>query len=203
VPRLLERRARRTQAITAGYTAQFEFDRADIQRLVNQLQQWPEEIRQKVLRAGLKTWGRGVMASARRHAYAKAHRTKASIVQVMRIYKSTGIVWSAVGVATGRARAGNETKGRYGDLLPGWRSHLYEVGWTPYRSRDGDEALRKGRGRGWRKGMRKRLTGEPRRYRTQFLYKAYSANKDRLNDALESALARWVNRTSGKAVRRG
>jgi hypothetical protein len=203
VARFLDRKFRRQQNRVYGYTAQFEFDREDIAELIRQLQKWPEEVRQKIVRASLKVWGRGVMTSARRYAYAKAHRTKANIVQVMRIYKNTGIVWSAIGVATGRVQKGQELKGRYGDQLPGWRSHLYEVGWTPYAGRQGDEARRKGKGRAWRRGLRKRLTGLPRRYRTQFLYKAYSSNKDKLQPALEQAIAKWVARTTGKAVRRG
>ena len=68
--------------------------------------------------------------------------------------------------------------------------------------RSGDAALRKGKGRRWRKGLRKRLTGAPRRYQTQFMAKAYTANVARLSPALEKALAEWVkrvNRTQGAA----
>lgn len=181
--------------VGTGYTAQFQFDPADIKAVIDAMQRWPEEIRQRIVRKGLKTWGKGVVATARRHAYSRAKRTKANIIQVTRKYK-TGVIWSAIGVATGAAKPGQRIDGRYGDQLPGWRSHFYEVGWTPYSARSGDAALRKGKGRRWRKGLRKRLTGAPRRYQTQFMAKAYTANVARLSPAIEAALAEWVKRTN-------
>lgn len=199
--RFLRRSERTITTIGTGYTAQFQFDPADIKAVVNAMQQWPEEIRNRIVRKGLAKWGKGVVASARRHAYARARRTKANVIQVTRKYKS-GVIWSAIGVATGTAKPGQRVEGRYGDQLPGWRSHFYEVGWTPYAGRSGDAALRKGKGRRWRKGLRKRLTGAARRYQTQFMAKAYASNVARLNPALEQALAEWVkrvNRTQGAA----
>jgi hypothetical protein len=196
VPRFLRRKERTSTRIGTGYTAQFTFDPEDVRKVIDAMQEWPEEIRQQIVRKGLAKWGKGVVTSAKRFAYAKAHNTKRAMIQVTRKYKS-GVIWSAVGVSTGLKPRGTETKGRYGDMLPGWRSHFYEVGWTPYAARDGDEALRKGKGRAWRKGLRKRLTGQPRRYQLQYMAKAYASNVSKLSPALEAALAdftRKVNR---------
>jgi hypothetical protein len=203
VARFLQRSARNLRTpVGSGYTVQFEFDPNDVREVIAAMQKWPEGIRHQIVRKGLAKWGKGVVRTATRHAYARAHRTKRHIIQVTRKYKS-GVIWSAIGVATGAAKPGQSVEGRYGDQLPGWRSHFYEVGWTPYKARSGDEALRKGKGRGWRKKMRKRLTGQPRRYQTQFMAKAYAYNVSRLNPAIEDALADWVRRVNGNGRRRG
>ena len=66
--------------VGTGYTAQFQFDPADIKAVIDAMQRWPEQIRQRIVRKGLKTWGKGVVATARRHAYSRAKRTKANII---------------------------------------------------------------------------------------------------------------------------
>lgn len=205
----------------SAYTVQFQFDPGDLRKLTEQLQKWPEEIRYQIVRKGLHKWGQGVIASARRHAYAKAHNTKRHIRQKTKLYKS-GVIWSAIGVEMGFAAPKNRVAGRFGDQMPGWRAHFYELGWTPYgeagigeglgqaaraaqrkrwkearRLAATDDMLRAGKGKAWRKGLRRRTTGQTRRYATRFMRKAYAANEAKLEPILTAALDQWVRKVNG------
>lgn len=217
----------RRQTRGTGYVTQFRFDPSDFREVIRELQKFPEESRQWVVKRGLRVWGKAVIASARRYCYAKATHTKAAMFQKVKKYRS-GAIWSAIGVAEGANPRGKVTRGRYGDMLPGWRSHFYEVGWTPYVSRSEserferaaraasywkgvdfrqrrvrseltpEEKLRAGKGIRWRKGLRKRTGGRQRIYALNWMRKAYTLHAGRLKPELEKALGDLVRRKSGK-----
>lgn len=217
----------RRQTKGTGYVTQFRFDPRDFREVIRALQQFPEESRDWVVRRGLRVWGKAVMQSAKRYAYAKAHQTKAAMFQKVKKYRS-GAIWSAIGVAEGRNPRGKVLAGRYGDMLPGWRSHLYEVGWTPYTAptqteqfeaaargysywsnRKRKEAavaaaltpeqkLRAGKGIRWRKGIRRRRGGRSRIYALHWMRKAYTLHAGKLEPALQKAMADLVKRKTGR-----
>lgn len=187
-----------------GYTVQFSYDADDIRDMRKLVQSYPVKMRKKVIRRALVRWCSRVEARARANAHPNATRTKANLFHKVRVYKRA--VWGAVGVRTGMVQPGQELKGRYGDLLPGWRSHLYETGWRPYpKLWDNDREKRKGKGRGWRKGLRKRTAGVARIYRLEYMSAGYRAEKGNLRAALVYEIGldtRKMNRKSAIAAKK-
>jgi hypothetical protein len=200
------RRKERLEALknAGGYTVQFSYDEADMKAMRKLTAEYPVKLRKKIIRAAIVRWTKRVEGRARAAAYHNAHRTKANIFQKVRVYKRA--VWGAVGVRTGRVAPGQELKGRYGDQLPGWRSHLYEVGWRPYpKLWDNDREKRKGKGRGWRRGLRKRFANTTRIYRLEYLSKGYRSERGNLRGALAMEIGlynRKLNRQAELARKR-
>ena len=203
--RFVKRRERLEALKSAGaYTVQFSYDPDDIRDMRKLVQSYPVKMRKKVIRRALVRWCSRVEARARANAHPNANRTKANLFHKVRVYKRA--VWGAVGVRTGMVQPGQELKGRYGDMLPGWRSHLYEVGWRPYpKLWDNDREKRKGKGRGWRKGLRKRTAGVARIYRLEYMSAGYRAEKGNLRSALVYEIGldvRKMNRKSAIAAKK-
>ena len=185
------------------YTVQFRYDPKDLAEMYASLRDYEPRQRRIIMRNALKGWIGKVESRMRLNVYKNAHNTRAHVASKVKVFRRA--IWSAAGVETGRRAPGTELRGRYGDMLPGWRSHLYEVGWTPYPQNFlGDEHRRKGKGRGWRRGLRKRRGGA-RRYETKYMRRAYWGQKGNLRTSLDKAVGdynRRLSRASARAARR-
>lgn len=152
-------------ANSTQFRAQFKIPEADLKVLRSALSQLAVGVRRRVSRQGIRKWLTDAKSIARSSAYSKAKATKRNLIIKVKTYKRT-IIWGAVGV-------------RVSSNSPGWRSHLYDGGWRPWRKgfdKDGKSIkptkpmLRKfarkhkiapfiAKNRGWRAGKRKRGLG--------------------------------------------
>lgn len=188
--------------VAGGYSLQFRADPKSLRELYASLDNYEPRARRLIMRNALRKWSAGVAVRMAANAYKNAHQTRSHVLAKVKLFRRA--IWCGVGVETGVRPPGQVLKGRYGDLLPGWRSHLYEVGWTPYpKDFIGDENRRAGKGRGWRRGLRKRKA--PLRYKVRYMSRAYFAKKNELRPELERSISdynRKLSRSSERAARR-
>lgn len=190
-----------TNQFAGGYSVQFRLEPESLRQLYASLDQYEPRARRTIMRGALRKWSKLVALRMKANAYPNAVQTKRHVLAKVKTFRRA--LWCGVGVETGYRPPGQELRGRYGELLPGWRSHLYEVGWRAYpRNYLGDEARRAGRGKGWRKGLRNR--GGRLRYETKYMSRAYYANRNTLAPQLEKAIAEYnrrITRASERAAR--
>lgn len=176
--------------------------------------------RREIVRKALRDYGSAVVKRVKSNIKWKAPQTKRSVMMKIARYPKGGrpdtrkYLWLGVGVRTGLRPVPKRLDGRYGDVFPGWRSHLYEAGWRswPKGRRQNDAAFaeilgarkRQGNYRGgdpnraravlafvrrenrWRRGQRG-VVGQ-RHYETRYISRAARATMPLLRTKLEMAV---------------
>lgn len=136
----------------------------EVKRLIKELQQFPTKLRNKILRNGFKEWGQTLKSAIKGNITWDDPKMSRNVHQKIKTFKRGKVMWSAVGIKTGHN--GNEE-------LPGWRAHFYDNGFRVYPK--GRPTDRKGKGRGWRQGLRGVLGDKI--YNTKFITKAADAHQ--------------------------
>jgi hypothetical protein len=95
------------------------------------LKKLPGEIRKKIVRKGLREWGKRAMRAMRRAIPARDLEMKRDAAVKLKTYKRGRVFWAGVGIRKDQVRSG-------------WRSHFWNNGF-----------------RVWQKGMRKDGTPKP------------------------------------------
>jgi hypothetical protein len=121
-----------TRAISIGV------DLKSIGRVIRELDMINLKTRTKIIKNGLRDWGRKVAKQVKRNVTWKATNTPRAAIQKVKTYpkgasyKRLKRIWLGVGIKEGARSPGKEVVGRYGDYFPGWRAHFYEAGWSPW-----------------------------------------------------------------------
>ena len=148
----------------AGYRITFRVTAKELAAIKASLERLPKGIRGKVLRTGLRGWGEQVKKAVRAKARRKDVRTRRSIIVKTKTYKRGKVIWCGIGVRKG------------GPIDVGWKSHLHDQGYRPWRKgikADGTPVKQPRLwnrnpnskftpftyNRGWRKGLSKRNLG--------------------------------------------
>lgn len=115
-----------------------DVDMASIRRAVRDLDNINVKTRARIIKSGLRDWGRKVVKQVKRNVTWKAFNTPRAAVQKVKTYpkgasaKRLKRIWLGVGIKEGARSPGKEVRGRYGEFYPGWRAHFYEAGWSPW-----------------------------------------------------------------------
>lgn len=214
------RRSRRVYRTTGELRAIFEMETESINDVIRSMTDFNARARRDIVRKALRDYGSAVVKRVKSNIKWKAPQTKRSVMMKIVRYPKGGrpdtrkYLWLGVGVRTGLRPVPKRLDGRYGDVFPGWRSHLYEAGWRswPKGRRQDDAAFaeilgarkRQGNYRGgdpnrarailafvrrenrWRKGQRG-VVGQ-RHYETRYISRAARATMPLLRTKLEMAV---------------
>jgi hypothetical protein len=121
-----------TRAISIGV------DLKSIGRVVRDLDAIDVKTRARIIKSGMRDWGRLVAKQVKRNVTWKATNTPRATIQKVKTYpkgasaKRIKRIWVGVGIKEGARSPGKEVVGRYGEFFPGWRAHFYEAGWSPW-----------------------------------------------------------------------
>ena len=121
-----------TRAISIGV------DLKSIRRVVRDLDAIDVKTRARIIKKGMRDWGRLVAKQVKRNVTWKARNTPRATIQKVKTYpkgasaKRIKRIWVGVGIKEGARSPGKEVVGRYGEFFPGWRAHFYEAGWSPW-----------------------------------------------------------------------
>lgn len=128
----ITRTNRGTRAVRIG------IDLRSINRVIRELDMINVKTRTKIIKSGLRDWGRKVVKQVKRNVSWKAINTPRAAIQKVKTYpkgasaKRLKRIWLGVGIKEGARSPGKEVVGRYGEYFPGWRAHFYEAGWSPW-----------------------------------------------------------------------
>jgi hypothetical protein len=102
-----------------AFRAQFKVSPTDLRRIAAVAQELPKKIRRKVVRKSLRDWGDRVKRTAKALLPRAARNTRRDLAVKTKTYRK-GRIWCGVGVR----KDGNRV---------GWRSHLYDGGYRPWK----------------------------------------------------------------------
>lgn len=166
---------------SGGYILKATLDRRQVLDIAALLRQFPEKMRSKVLRAGLRSWAAKQLRSTRRAARPQDVRTRKDLAVKTKTYRRGRSIWCAVGV---RWDIGGT---RRDSARQGWRAHFHDVGYRAWQKgikADGTPAKKArlwqrnpnpriapfiAKNRGWRAGKKKKNLSGRVLLRTQYL----------------------------------
>lgn len=153
---------------SGGYILKATLDRNQVRDISELLRQFPEKMRSKVLRTGLRRWAVKQLRSTRSAARSQDVRTRKDLAVKTKTYRRGRSIWCSVGVKwdIGGTRRNSDHQG--------WRAHFHDVGyrvWAKGIKADGRPAETPrlwqrnpnpriapfiAKNRGWRAGKRKK-----------------------------------------------
>jgi hypothetical protein len=180
---------------SGGYILKATLDRNQARDVSALLRQFPDKMRSKVLRTGLRRWALKQLRSTRSAARSEDVRTRKDLTVKTKTYRRGRSIWCAVGV---RWDIGSS---RRDSAHQGWRAHFHDVGyrvWQKGVKADGTPAKKArlwqrnpnpriapfiAKNRGWRAGKRKKSLGGRVLLRTLYLT---SPARQHANDLMPS-----------------
>lgn len=108
-----------TASSRIAFRAQFKVSPSDLRKIAEAAQRLPKAVRRKVVRRSLREWGERVKRTAKALLPRGHKRTRRDLAVKTKTYRK-GRIWCGVGVR------------KDGDRV-GWRSHLYDGGYRPWR----------------------------------------------------------------------
>lgn len=151
----------------------FELDTDSINDVIRSMRDFNARGRQVIVKRGLRDFGSSLVKRIKANVRWNAPQTRRSVMAKIVRYPKGGrpetrkFLWLGVGVRTGLRPVPKRLSGRYGDVYPGWRSHLYEKGWRAYPKgrKQNDAAFAEATGTGPRKRVGNYRGGDPSRAR--------------------------------------
>ena len=143
-----------------GFKIQFQLNVKDLKAIAAMAEKLPKAMRKKIVRKGLRDWGKALIQRMKKRLPRAAKRTRRDLAMKTKTYKR-GRIWAGVGVRVDGNRVG-------------YRSHLYDGGYRPFAkgSRASLNLKKPGKwkgnpnpkppsrtNRGWRDGLRRRNLG--------------------------------------------
>jgi hypothetical protein len=122
---------------------------AEVKRL---LEQFPLAVQDRVMRRALWNYNRMIAKTVKAQRPSRTGKLRRATSVKMKNYK--GVMWGAVAGRTGLPKdrvippSGKARRAIY-DMNAGWREHFTELGWHSWPSGD----PRRGKGKGWKKGL--------------------------------------------------
>lgn len=187
----------------AGYRITFSVSYKDREQIAKSVERLPKKIRGKIIRKGLRAWGERTKQMVKAMTRRKDVRTRRGVKVKVKTYKRGKVIWCGVGVKKGK-----------GENDVGWKSHLHDGGYRPWKKgvkADGSIAKKPrlwnrnpnprfvpfSYNRGWRKG-KSRMNLGMRIYRIQYLTRPAhlmaAKVRDYVEDAIEEALMQETRR---------
>ena len=127
-----------TRTTTGTRAIRIGVDLRSIGRVIRELGDINVKTRARIIKSGLRDWGRLVVKQVKRNVSWKAFNTPRAAIQKVKTYpkgasaKRLKRIWLGIGIKEGARSPGKEVRGRYGEFYPGWRAHFYEAGWSPW-----------------------------------------------------------------------
>lgn len=132
---------------------------SDAAALRRELEKFPLAVQDQVARKALTAYNREVVAATKGRTPVRTGKLRRSVTGKVKRYR--GVVWGAVAHKTSFPRdkaalaVGGKARRAVYDMGAGWRSHFTDLGWHSWPKSD----LRRGKGKGWKKGLHHRGRG--------------------------------------------